>query len=200
MSQTEVVLGAVPLPRLSRYSALLTTIWAPVALLVGLILVNSSVLLCGRTLLNIAPSDGLVPGQPYGYQGPELDHQSVVDQIGSFNDGYARDAYATHCFGRGVIPFWDPYQGLGEPFLVVGPSPTLYPINWLHSLLPPAWWDLVFLLQWLLGGLFLYAYLRILDIDRWAALVGALTLFACGTISAYLPVREAIWLPLLLYG
>src|SRR6516225_2243915 len=70
--------------------------WAPLALVAAVVLINSSVVFCGRTLLNIAPSNGLLPGKPYGYEGPELDRQTVVDQIGSFNDGYARDAYATH--------------------------------------------------------------------------------------------------------
>jgi hypothetical protein len=151
-------------------------------------------------LLNIAPSNGLLPGKPYGYEGPELDRQTVVDQIGSFNDGYARDAYATHFLNQGVIPFWNPYQGLGQPFLVVGSSATIYAINWLHSILPPAWWDIIFLLQWLLGSIFLYAYLRVLDIEQGPAMIGALAVLGCGTIAVYLPVREAVWLPLLLYA
>src|SRR5262249_10893164 len=100
--------------------------WAPVMLLGALALVNSSLIFCGRTLLNIAPSDGLLPGKPYGYKGPTLDPATTVDQVGSFNDAYAWDAYAVYCLKRGSFPFWNPYQGLGQPFLAVGSSAVLY--------------------------------------------------------------------------
>src|SRR5262249_1390653 len=164
--------------------------WAVLLLVIALALVNSSLIFCGRTLIPIAPSDGPLPGRPYGYQGPALDQTNTVDPVGSFNDCYAFDAYTTHCLKQGQIPFWTPYQGLGQPFLADGLPAVLYPPNWLHLLLPPAWWDLVFLVNWFLGSLFLYAYLRILDIEYRAALVGAIAMFACGTIKVYLPLRE----------
>src|SRR5215510_5454725 len=86
-------------------------------LLLSLGLVNSPLLFCRRTLINISPSNGLAPGKPYGYEGPSLDVTTTVDPVGSFNDCYAFDAYTAHCLKRGVIPFWNPYQGLGQPFL-----------------------------------------------------------------------------------
>jgi hypothetical protein len=178
--------------------------WAPLALVAAVVLINSSVVFCGRTLLNIAPSNGLLPGKPYGYEGPELDQTTTVDQVGSFNDAYAWDVYTANCLKRAVIPFWDPYQGLGQPFLSVGSSAVLYPINWLHLVLPPAWWDVVYILNWLLGSLFLYAYIRVLDVDQRSAFIGALALFACGSMQIYLPCREVVavaaWWPLLLYS
>jgi hypothetical protein len=155
-------------------------------------------------LLNIAPSNGVTPRKPYGYAGPLLDITTTVDQVGSFNNAYAWDAYTARCLKAGTIPFWDPYQGLGQPFLPVGSSAVFYPVNWLHLILPPAWWDLVFLLNWLLASLFLYYYLRIIDIEPPPALIGALAIFACGSIAIYLHCREvpgvAAWWPLLLYA
>src|SRR5215467_8992684 len=157
--------------------------WAPIMLLGALALINSSLIFCGRTLLNIAPSDGLLPGKPYGYKGPTLDPATTVDQVGGFNETYAWDAYATNSLRNHSIPFWGPYQGLGQPFLAVGATAVLYPINWLHFVLPPAWWDLVFLVNWFIASLFLYAYLRVLDLEPQSSMVGALAMFACGTIQ-----------------
>jgi hypothetical protein len=129
---------------------------------------------------------------------------TTVDPVGSFNDCYAFDAYSTHCLRQGVIPFWNPYQGLGQPFLADGLPALFYPPNWLHLVLPPAWWDLVFLANWFLGTIFLYLYLRILDLEPSPALIGALSLLACGAVEIYLPLREvpavAAWWPLLLYA
>jgi hypothetical protein len=176
----------------------------PLLLVIALIIVNSSVFLLGRTLLHIAPSNTLVPGRPYHYSGPILDWTTTVDPYGSLNVCYAFDAYTAHCFGKGIIPFWNPYQGLGQPFLADGLPAVFYPANWLHLVLPPAWWDLVFLLNWLLGALFLYCYLKLIEIERPAALFGALAVFGCGAIQVYLPLREvpavAAWWPMLLYA
>src|SRR5262249_53759778 len=114
------------------------------------------------------------------------------------------DAYAVRSLKERAIPFWNPFQGLGQPFLAVGATAILYPVNWLHSAIPPAWWDLIFLLNWCLGSLFLYALLRIYDVEPQASMIGALAFFACGTVEIYLACREilavAAWWPLLLYA
>jgi hypothetical protein len=173
-------------------------------LLIAFVLINSAVLFHNKTLLPIAPSNMIVPERPYGYKGPSLDWTTTVDPFGSLNVCYAFDAFTSHCAKQGVMPFWDPYQGLGQPFLAVGLSAVLYPVNWLHLVLPQAWWDIVFLLNWFLGALFLYCYLRLFDIEPPAALIGGLAMFACGAIEVYLPLREvpavAAWWPLLLYA
>jgi hypothetical protein len=173
-------------------------------LFIAFVLINSSVLFYNRTLLPIAPSSMVVPERPFRYKGPYLDWTTTVDPFGSMNVCYAFDAYTAHCLKKGIVPYWDPYQGLGQPFLASGLSAVLYPVNWLHLVLPPAWWDVVFLLNWLLGALFLFAYLRLINLEPEAALVGACAVFACGAIQVYLPLREvpavAAWWPLLLYA
>jgi hypothetical protein len=175
----------------------------PLLLLLCLVLVNSSVLFAGRTLLPIAPSYGILTGHPYGYNGPIPDWTFTVDQIGSLNACYAWDCYTSRSLRRGIIPFWNPYQGLGQPFMANGLSAIFYPVNWLHLVLPRTWWDLVFLLNWLLTSWFLYAYVRILGLGRKAALFGAIGIFACGSLQIYLPLREvgagAAWWTFMLY-
>ena len=115
-----------------------------IGLFVAFALINSAVLFYNRTLLPIAAGNMVVPGQPFGYKGPGLDWTTTVDPLGSMNVCYAFDAYTAHCLKHGIMPFWDPYQGLGQPFLASGLSAVFYPVNWLHLVLPPAWWTLSF--------------------------------------------------------
>ena len=120
------------------------------------------------------------------------------------NGGYASDHYTTRAIRQGSVPLWNPYQGLGQPFLGNGLSYILYPVNWLHLLIPHEWWDLVLLANWYLAALFLWSYLGLLGIPRAPAFVGAAAVFASGFFQGYLTLRElpaaAAWWPLLLYG
>jgi len=168
-----------------------------------LICVNSAVFFGNPTLLPITSSPGVGP-RPYGYEGPLPNWTTTVDPWGSFNVAYAYDAYVTWALGRGILPFWNPYQGLGQPFLANDLSSILYPPHLLHLLLPPAWWDAVYLLDWFLAAVFLYAYLRLMGIPTQAALVAGAAVYGSGFCPFSLTVREvpavAAWWPLLLYG
>lgn len=187
----------------SRIRDLIRRHWAPILLLLVLVSVNSAVFFGGRTLLPIAPSYGIVPGLPYGYKGPVADWTITLDPAASFTN-YSYDAYAASTLKRGTFPFWNPYQGLGKPFLANYASAVLYPPNWLHLILPPGWWDLVYLLDWWLAAVFLFAFLRLWDLEPWVALLGAVAVLSSGAFQIYLPMREvagvAAWWPLLLYG
>src|SRR5260370_40053072 len=113
--------------------ALLKRISRPYLLLlvITFALINSAVLFCGRTLIPIVPSNMVVPNHPYGYKGPSLDWTTTVDPYGSMNVCYAFDAYFANCLKKRTIPFWAPYQCLGQPFLAARLSALLYPVNWL---------------------------------------------------------------------
>src|SRR5262245_56031171 len=168
-----------------------------------LICVNSAVFFGNRTLLPITSSPSIGP-IAHGYEGPLPSWTTTVDPWGSFNIGYAYDAYVTWALGKGILPFWNPYQGLGQPFLANDLSMILYPPRWLHLLLPPAWWDALYLLSWFLAAVFLYAYLRLMGIPVEAALVAGAAIYGSGFFSFSLTIREvhavAAWWPLLLYG
>jgi hypothetical protein len=165
---------------------------------------NSPVFVGGRTLLPIAPSYGVMPPVPYGYTGPVADSSTTIDPAGSLNVGYAFDAYTARTLKQGTIPFWNPYQGLGQPFLANAVSSVLYPPNWLYLFLPPAWWDMVYLLNWLLAAFFLFIYLHLMGLKSEVALIGGVAVLGSGFFQIYLPLREvpavAAWWPLLLYG
>lgn len=169
-----------------------------------LVSVNSTVFFLNRTLIPLAPAHGVLEPAPYGYHDPIPKTLFALDPAGSFNVSYGFDAYAVYALKEGCFPFWNPYQGLGQPFHANGLSAVLYPLNWLHLLLPPAWWDLVYLLNWFLAALFLYAYLRRVGLDRLLALFAGAAVLTSGYFQCYLALREvpgtAAWFPLLLYA
>ncbi len=176
---------------------------AIILLLLMFVGVNSVVFFGGRTLLPITSTPGIMM-PPYGYTGPSADSLTTIDPWASMNQDYPFDAYTARNIRRGIIPFWDPYQGLGQPFLANGISAVFYPLSWLHVILPHAWWDVVYMLNWFLAAVFLYMYLRLVNVHSEAALVGGATIFASGFFQSYLLLREvpavAAWWPLLLYG
>jgi hypothetical protein len=165
---------------------------------------NSTVFFLGRTLIPLAPANSFLYKAPYGYQGPVAESPITLDEWGSFNGSFCCDAYSVSSLKQGHIPFWNPYQGLGQPFLANGLSAVLYPLNWLELIIPPAWWDMVWLLNWFLAAFFFYKYLRLLEIEPIVALVGGTAVLSTGFFQIYLALREVVavaaWWPLLLYG
>lgn len=168
------------------------------------IAIYSDVTLGGRTFLPIAPSYGVMPGVPFGYDGPISYGLTTIDPAGVFNVSYAFDALTAASLRAGHLPVWNPYQALGQPFLANGISSVLFPFSWLQALISPAWWDMVYVIPWLLAAFFTYAYLRLWKIDKGASLLGATTIFASGLCQFYVTLREYggtwAWLPLLIYG
>jgi hypothetical protein len=169
-------------------------------LLVAFVFIHHAVFLTGRGYFD--GMTGASPDRPAGYSGPFPYHGSI-DGIAAFNGGFAMDVFLARSVREGSFPFWDPRTGLGQPFLAYAPSAVLYPPNWLHLVIPPRFWDLIYFLNWFLGGYFLYRLLAIWNIERWCALAGALAFFVSGYIACYLNLRElpavAIWWPLLIY-
>ncbi|MBW1788672.1 MAG: hypothetical protein JRK53_18960 [Deltaproteobacteria bacterium] len=129
---------------------------------------------------------------------------TTMDPFASFCANFAYDAYTVNTVKKGELPFWNPYQGLGQPLLSNGFSALFYPPNWLRLVLPPAWWDMVYLVNWFLAALFLYLYLRFMGVGKGPALVGAAAIFSNGYFAGLLALREVVavsaWWPLLLYG
>src|SRR5271166_2560544 len=175
----------------------------PILLLLTLVSFYSPVFFAGRSLIPIG-LDTVMGPRPYKYAGPLPSTPSTNDPVSSLNLDFAFDAYTARVLQGGRLPFWNPYQGLGQSYLDNETTAVFYPPNWLHLVLPPAWWDMVYLLNGLLAASFLYLYLRFIGLDEWAALIGGATFIANGLFQIYLPMRElpavAAWFPLLLYA
>ncbi len=110
----------------------------------------------------------------------------VVDSISSFS-----------------LPLWNPYEMVGKPLLANFQSGVFYPFNILLFAKPfYLSWTLFIILQPILSGIFLLAYLRNLGIDNRASLFGVISYVFGGFSIAWLEWgnigHTALWLPLIL--
>ncbi len=155
----------------------------------------------------------LVFGRSYIYPGHETtfspsEFQPVGyfsrDPMGQFAElAFAR--FSTEAIRSGEIPYWNPYTGLGLPFLADQPMSALFaPQNWLRVVLPPTLWDVIFVLNILIGSYCLFRWLTLSGLDPEAAAVGALSWWALGTTQIYFNVPSIVnvvtALPVALFG
>ena len=61
----------------------------------------------------------------------------VVRDYGFF--AYPLALFQQQCFHRGELPFWDPYNNCGVPFLAQWNTMPLYPLSLIYLLLPLGW-------------------------------------------------------------
>jgi len=112
--------------------------------------------------------------------------------------------YAVESLRSGIIPLWNPYAFCGTPFLANLQSTVLYPLNLLFLLTGAAeGFGFSAILHLILGGLFMYAFLRTLALSQAAALLGALVLMFNGWTITWLEYPTLslwtfMWLPALL--
>lgn len=119
-------------------------------------------------------------------------------------------AYPTRVFvhrllAQGLMPLWNPYQLAGMPLLGDVQVAPYYGPNLLFDLLywgrelPYISFELLVIAHYALGGIFLYAYLRRLNVGVMAALVGAIGFefngFFVGHRGHYNMLAVAVWLP-----
>jgi hypothetical protein len=105
---------------------------------------------------------------------------------------------------HGELPLWNIYSFSGTPLMANLQSAVWYPFNILFFILPSLpGWVLYILIQPLLAGMFMYAYIRSLHLSRVAALVAAIG-FAYGVSWVWFEMgvvgHSALWLPLILWG
>jgi len=114
--------------------------------------------------------------------------------------------FIKNSISSGIFPLWNPYQAGGVTVIGNPQAALLYPINLILDLLFPINYSygLSNFLHFLLGGLFLYLFLRSLNIKRASAILAGL----CFSLSGFLLPKIAlppmlqtmIWFPLMLYG
>jgi hypothetical protein len=112
--------------------------------------------------------------------------------------------YAVESLRDGIIPLWNPYAFCGTPFLANLQSTVLYPLNLLFLVTGAAHgFGVSSILHLMLGGLFMYAFLRTLALSQAASLLGALVLMFNGWTVTWLEFPTLslwvfMWLPALL--
>ncbi|MDE8343642.1 MAG: hypothetical protein POG24_07475 [Acidocella sp.] len=172
-------------------------VW-PITALIGAILLANVIALTGfyhddpaLFVSNLATSvkPGPIPGFPnwldpnIGYTTQALGYRAAQDWL------------------RGVVPWWDPYQGVGAPLAAELQNGGFFlPFSLLLHF--STGWLLLRLLMQCLAGCFTYALLIQLRLSRQAALLGG-AMFGCSSsfiILADAPSYTFPFLPLLLFG
>lgn len=115
---------------------------------------------------------------------------------------YPRRVFATRQLRRGEIPFWNPHQFCGIPFLATFQSAVFYPINMaLYGLDPPAQMDFFIYIHFLIAAVFSFLLARKLGISTIASSITSVTFTFCGfMITRYGQptfISTASWLPAL---
>ena len=103
----------------------------------------------------------------------------------------------------GGLPVWNQFNFAGTPLAANIQSAVFYPFNLLFLVISfPSAWTLLIILEPLLGGLFLYLYLRQLRIQQLVALAGSVIWSFCGFNISWLTwgtiTHAALWLPAIL--
>ncbi len=106
-------------------------------------------------------------------------------------------------FKNGKLPLWNPYSFSGTPLLANFQTAAFYPLNILFFILPfDLAWGVLIVFQPLLAGLFLYGYLRFLNVSKIGSFFGALVFSFSGFSIAWLEwntiIQTVLWLPLIL--
>jgi hypothetical protein len=175
-----------------------------------LIIAALSVGVLWRTTLGgkvMLPGDLLLimePWKHYAYRFPEFHRvgNPILDAVQQF---YPWRQFAGEMLRRGEVPLWNPYVLCGNPFVGNNQSAVFYPETWLHAIMPTEralGWATA--LSLFIAGSLMYWFLRVLELRRAAALLGAIAFMFNGFIVGWLCFPSfrsvPIWLPGMLAG
>jgi hypothetical protein len=135
-----------------------------------------------------------------------IQHKEVESEIitGSNSDMYMYHLpvreFAFDRLREGSIPLWNPYTHCGMPFLATYQAALFYPLNFPHWFLPgDSALSLIYLLHIFLAGLFMYLWMRELDIEPAAATFAGVAYMLCAFVSCQLVWCHIIlgqtWIP-----
>ena len=107
-------------------------------------------------------------------------------------------------FKNKEMPLWNPYSFSGQPLLANLQSAPFSITNLLFFIFPfKAAWSVQIILPQVLAGLFMYLFLKEINLSKTASVFGAAILPFSGFFIAWLEwgtiIQTAMWLPLILY-
>jgi len=140
----------------------------------------------GRTLTTAVNNPSIYPT---GFTTTPMERRNVADAGGSawVDEPYHR--ITGRAFAEGEVPHWNPGSGCGAPFLANQLSAPFYPLNVLLHVLPGSIGEDVFLLARLLvAGWFTWLFLRLFEVSRPAALVGAAGFMLSGPLILHVNI------------
>jgi len=121
---------------------------------------------------------------------------------------YPYRVFAATSLARGNFPFWNPYVFGGIPFFADIQTAVFYPLNLVQTLftdadsLSPYVVEVIVVLHYFLAALFTYRFLRLVRLEKEAALLGGVTFAFSGFMVTHVIhtnfISVFIWLPLIL--
>lgn len=106
-------------------------------------------------------------------------HKPVADDV--FRQIYPFKQLAADMFRQGQMPLWNPFGGSGQPLLATMHAGLFNPFNLLLLLRPDGTgWGWYIVIQPLLLGLAMFAYLRTLGLRPFSSLFGTVVLMLSG--------------------
>jgi hypothetical protein len=153
--------------------------------------------------LILLPLDLLVSNyQPWGYSGQILlKNPYMQDSIAQM---YPWKQLVFDSFRRGIIPFWNPYQFTGIPFMASMKPMVFYPLSVFGLLGDVTGWNLLLLSQIALSLLFTYLFTRSLSIGKLGSIMSAVTFSFCSLMACVLEFgsegHAILWMPMILFG
>jgi hypothetical protein len=156
----------------------------------------------GKALL---PADYLAAMHPWNSAQPS-DHLPqwnalMWDGIAQF---YPWRIHYARSMASGEIPFWNPHQFCGTPFVANAQTAVFYPFNLLFVLFPPVYaFGISAMLHLFLAGAFTFLLARTLGIGQLGATVAGVVFEFSAFMVVWLElptlINVATWLPLILY-
>jgi hypothetical protein len=107
-------------------------------------------------------------------------------------------------FKEGIVPFWNPYQMMGMPFMASFKPMVFYPLNILYLLGEIPAWNILLFLQVLLSFIFSYILARDFKIKAFPSLLVslafALNSLMMGVLEFGSEGHVLLWFPLFLFA
>lgn len=150
-----------------------------------------------RSNFVFAPSDALQIAAPWKTSPAEYTPRNVqlYDQTTQF---IPWTIYSVDRLKHGQIPLWNPYAGLGQPFLANGQSAIFYPSMLLHLSFAETWsWTLSAFFRLLAAGIGVWLLARYYGLTGIPRLLPAVAFMLCGFNVVWLNHPQMNVMPLL---
>jgi hypothetical protein len=181
-------------PRMSRFELV------PFAVLLFIVFLHTQPILAGKADPFTASFKDYEPWKSQMTQAELERNQGIDDAV---SQSYAWTVYAHECLRRGDFPLWNTRIFSGTPFVANRHTALFNPLLLVPLLFVPPIPALTFyyMIHYLIGGWFMYLFLKSLRLRRWVALFGAIAYMLQG---AYIPWSELIiadlaYFPAILY-
>ena len=153
----------------------------------------------------LVPFDNLVRFPPWRTFAAQLGVTTPYNELASdlVLENFAWKQFIGESLRAKEIPLWNPYLFGGAPFLAAGQHSALYPFSLVFYVLPlERAFGIFVALQLALAAITLYAFMRVLGVSRFAAILAAITYAFSGffVVSTTFPmvISAAAWLPAIL--